>query len=188
VAAVLIALLAGYDRWTYRPRPTHDSGRFGERNARVVHIADGDTIDVDLPDGSKAVTRIRLWGVDTPELRGGSAGPMHFAKEARDFAVQVLDGRQVRLGVVADDTRDRYGRLLAYVYVEPEGRMFNEMLIEEGFGYADRRFPHPHRDRFVELESQARSERAGLWREGSVDDMPKWRQQVEKRRKKRDSP
>jgi len=184
LAAVLIAALAGYDRLTYRPSATGDASRYQQQTARVTYIADGDTFDVDIPDGTKATTRIRLWGVDTPEI-GGTGGPMHFAKEAKVFAEEALSGKEVLLSVVPDDTRDRYGRLLAFVYLSPDGSMFNELLIERGFAYADTRFPHEFRGRFLQLEEHARSERVGLWQSASLVDMPKWKQKIEKRRKGR---
>jgi len=78
-------------------------------------------------------------------------------------------------------TRDRYGRLLAYVFLEPGGAMFNEMLIEEGFAYADPRFDHHYETRFAAAERRARERKAGLWAGVQLADMPKWRQKREKK-------
>lgn len=185
LAAVLIVSLAGYDRWTYQPAETGDHARYDQKSARVVHVVDGDTLDVDIPDGRRPRTRIRLIGVDTPETGHGSTNPMHFGKEARMFATESLSGQEVILSLNPEETRDRYGRLLAYVLLAPDGPMFNERLIEQGFAYADTRFPHPFRDRFEAAEEYARRQRVGLWQEVRISDMPSWKQRIEKRRRTR---
>jgi endonuclease YncB( thermonuclease family) len=185
LAVILIASLAGYDRWTYRPGEVGDHARYDQKNARVIHVVDGDTLDVDIPDGRKRHTRIRLIGVDTPETGQASTERMHFGSEARNFAVESLSGQEVLLAMNPEESRDRYGRLLAYVYLARDGSLFNEMLIERGFAYADTRFSHPFRERFETAEELARLKRAGLWHEVRISDMPAWRQRIEKRRRTR---
>src|SRR5690606_19653965 len=105
-----------------------------------------DTLDIAAADGDMATTRIRLIGVDTPETQHPTGGPMYYGQEATDFAKRLAEGRQVTvlLDTVSDE-RDRYGRLLAYV-VLPDGRVLNEVMIREGYGYADSRFRHSRYD------------------------------------------
>ncbi len=165
-----------------RPNADDDMQRLHQGVFDVTRVVDGDTINIDVPDGKFDTTRIRLWGVDTPEVAGSPTGDMFWGEQASRFAKSTLEGRQVRLELIAGATRDKYRRLLAYVFVEPSGQLFNEMLIRQGHGYADTRFQHPMKARFRELEDAARAGRVGLWREVTVRDMPGWRQKLEKPR------
>ncbi len=74
------------------------------------------------------------------------------------------------------DTRGKYGRLLAYIQIERGGKMFNEMLLRQGFAYADPRFDHPYRQAFLDIEGRARRSATGLWAEVGSEQMPSWRQ------------
>lgn len=159
-----------------------DLTRYHNQSFRVIKVVDGDTMDLDVADTDDAKTRVRLWGVDTPEVAHGGEPEMHFGPEARDFARQLLDGRSVHVVLNPDDTRDKYGRLLAYLFLEKGGEMFNEKLLEEGFAYADWRFPHPYKDEFEAAERRAERGRVGLWKEIRPDQKPAWRQRLEKNR------
>jgi len=185
---VLVALAAMADRagWlgqrpsarTVTPDDRSDVERYHQQRFRVVKVVDGDTLDVDAPDGSAPTTRVRLWGVDTPEVAGGGRGEMHYGPEASAYAKRLLTDQSVRLELVTDrKTRDRYGRLLAYVRLD-NGEMFNEMLIASGHAYADPRFNHPRRDRMAQLEETARAKRVGLWNQAKPTDGPAWRQRL----------
>lgn len=153
-----------------------DYGRYHDRQFRVVHVVDGDTFDINAPDGDKSYTRIRLWGVDTPEVAGSPAGEMYYGPEASAFAKETLDGRDVRIELAPDKSRDKYGRLLAYAYRVDTGAMFNEELISTGHAYADSRFPHAYAERFRTLEERAARAGVGLWKDVRPDQMPAWRQ------------
>lgn len=160
-----------------------DVARYHDQSFRVVHVVDGDTLDIDAPDShsGKPTTRIRLWGVDTPEVSHGGEREMYFGPEAMKFARDTLVDRTVQVVLSRHHTRDKFGRLLAYVFLEQGGAMFNELLVEEGYAYADPRFDHHYESRFAEAERRARDARAGLWEECKVADMPKWRQKREKK-------
>lgn len=159
-----------------------DAARYHDKTFAVVHVVDGDTLDIDAPDPGtgKAKTRIRLWGVDSPEVARSGKGNMHFGPQASAFAKEILSGQEVQVVLSPRQTRDRFGRLLAYVILEQDGAMFNEMLIEEGFAYADPRFVHHYETRFAAAERRAREKKAGLWSDVKPADMPKWRQKREK--------
>lgn len=178
-AAVLLSVLVWFGR-SHAPQNVPpplggDYERYHGRVFTVVRVVDGDTLDIDAPDRDKPTTRIRLWGVDTPEVAGSPRGEMYWGPQASAFAKKVLLNNRVRIEMVDGDTRGKYGRLLAYVYLLPSGTMFNERLLREGYAYADPRFPHPLRDRFLSLEDEAHAARAGLWRGVTVDQMPGWR-------------
>ncbi|MBI4717922.1 MAG: thermonuclease family protein [Planctomycetes bacterium] len=177
----LLAAAVAYDRVRHTPAPGNDHDRYHGRTFRVARVVDGDTLDIDAPDGNREVTRIRLWGVDTPETGTGPEPPAYFGPEAKAFAVELLDGRQVHIVLAPTRTRDKYHRLLAYVFLERGGAMFNERLLEEGTAYADWRFDHAYADRFEAIEKQARRTGRGLWRDISDDKLPPWRRRMEHR-------
>ena len=103
----------------------------GPVNARVVSVYDGDTLTVDAepwPDVTIR-TRVRLAGVDTPEIRGKCQSEKDLAVRARDF-VRTTVGAQVQLTNVRPG---KYaGRVIADVWVR--GRKLSDMLIAEGLG------------------------------------------------------
>lgn len=169
VAAVLLGLL---DRagWFGR-RQDPDLPRYNDKTFTVVHVVDGDTLDVSLPDGNHPTTRIRLWGVDTPETVRPEHPVEHFGPEASAFTKRATLNQQVRLELLAHDTRDKYHRLLAYVYL-PDGTLLNRELIAEGYGYADPRFDHPKKSEFLRLQRIARKEKKGLWKHPNSKDFP----------------
>jgi micrococcal nuclease len=176
--------LAAYDHLRRTPMappaPTalqDDIARFDGQTFLLTRTVDGDTVHIDAADKGKPYTVIRLWGVDTPEVHGVEK-PAYFGPEASGFTHSLCDGNQVRLELVPGRTRDRYGRLLAYIYL-PDGTMLNERLIVEGYAYADTRFSHRWRAKFVRLEETARQGKAGLWAGVTVGDMPVWRQKRE---------
>ena len=145
---------------------------------------DGDTIDIDIPDGKPILsrverydhTRIRLWGIDTPETKSEKYGVMYFGPEASAFATKLALGKPVTIYLDEENrTRDKYGRLLAYVRL-PDGTFLNEVLISEGFAYADLRFKHSLYNKYKQLESSTRSLKKGLWRNVTPDQLPEWLQ------------
>ncbi len=157
-----------------------DLDRYHDHTFRVVRVVDGDTIDIEAPDHGNPGTRIRLWGVDTPEVAHGSQPNMYFGPEARTFAERTLENKSVHIVLSPKRTRDRYGRLLAYVFLERGGTMLNELLVEEGMAYADTRFDHAYKKRFEDAEKRARKSSTGLWADVKTEDMPAWRQKRER--------
>lgn len=127
---------------------------------RVVKVVDGDTIHVQV-----AATRekVRYIGVDTPETKHPSKGVQCFGEEAARFNARLVDGELVRL--VRDvEERDRYGRLLAYVYRVRDGLFVNAELARLGYAQPlaiapDVRFA----DHLESLARQARERGRGLW-------------------------
>jgi micrococcal nuclease len=120
-----------------------------------VRVVDGDTIELDAGE------RVRLIGVDTPEAVDPRRPVQDFGKEASAFTRRMAQGRQVRLEF-GDESRDRYGRTLAYVYL-PDGTFLNAEIIRQGYGHAYTRFPFRYQEEFLALERQARAEGRGLW-------------------------
>lgn len=181
-AVVLVAALVGVRSVDRSALVADDPSRYHDRSFRVTRVVDGDTLDIDAPDGAKSVTRIRLWGVDTPEITHGRnrEGDSHFGREASDFAEQTLLGRTVHIVLSPRRSRGKYGRLLAYVFLDRGGAMFNELLLEGGFAYADLRFPHQYDRRFKAIEKRARQDGVGLWSDVTLERMPAWKQRFER--------
>lgn len=129
----------------------------------VEHIVDGDTIDVRVGDGR--TERVRLTGIDTPELahEPGEVAEC-FATEASEFIAELLPiGTAVRLerDVVG---RDDYGRLLAYVFRSDDGVFVNREIVRHGYALP---LNIPPNDTFAEVvvdaARAAQREGTGLW-------------------------
>lgn len=142
--------------WANRPMVTKiEPGYY-----RVTHVYDGDTILVDM-DG--ALEKVRFIGVDTPETHDPDVGVQCFGPEASNYTTELLQDETVRLeSDSTNSNRDRYDRLLRYVYAE-DGTLVNESLIVQGYGFAYTRFPFIKKDDFVTAETQARESDTGLW-------------------------
>jgi micrococcal nuclease len=127
---------------------------------RVVEFFDGDTIAVDMNGANE---KIRLIGVDTPETHDPRKSVQCYGKEASEFTKNLIGNNPVRLE--ADPTnqnRDRYNRLLRYVYL-PDGRLVNGELIKQGYGFAYTSFPFQKLEEFREFQRQAQEQSQGLW-------------------------
>ncbi|HVF33276.1 MAG TPA: thermonuclease family protein [Acidimicrobiales bacterium] len=144
----------------------------GPGEATVDGVVDGDTVRVRLP-GRSGTESVRLIGVDTPETAGPGGLRECFGKEASARTAQLLpEGTEVRL--VRDvEARDRYGRLLAYVYRRPDGLFVNLALAEGGFAAPLTIPPNvAHRDGFVAAAAAARDAGRGLWGRCGGPDTP----------------
>lgn len=129
--------------------------------AEVVRVVDGDTIVVRI-DGQEE--KVRLIGIDTPESVDPRKPVECFGKEASRHTSELLpEGTQVRL--VRDvEARDRYKRLLAYVYREQDGLFVNLALAADGFAQQATYPPNvAHVEDFSAAVSSARDNKVGLW-------------------------
>ena len=156
-----------------------DHDRYNNCTFNCIKVVDGDTIHIDEPDGKRAYTTVRLIGVDTPEVAGSPQGAMYFGSEASAFTRSQAEGKPVRIVLQPEEIRDRYGRLLAYVYLGDE--MLNERIIALGYGYAYTPYGHLWKERFIDLEKRARKQKLGLWEDVKTEQIPKWRQKIEQR-------
>lgn len=132
-------------------------GRYIE--ALVTGVADGDTFDIAYK--SKEY-KVRLLDVDTPESVKPGVQVQPYGKEASDFTQKQVLKQRVKL-VFEKDLRDRYGRLLAHVFLE-DGSYLNAILVRNG--YARIEFVKPntaYKEYFESLQEQAIRDKAGLW-------------------------
>ena len=122
----------------------------------VTRFIDGDTVVVE------GVGTVRLIGVDTPETVDPRRPVQYFGMEASDFTKQLATGKRVRLEFDQDRT-DRYGRTLAYLYLQPDNLLLNAEIIRQGYGFAYTQFPFRMMADFRALEREAREAGRGLW-------------------------
>ncbi len=142
----------------------------------VVRVIDGDTFICKLENGKKE--RIRMIGIDTPESRPNKKARrdakrsgrsleeiIRMGKKATKFTKRFLKkGRRVFLEFDVE-RRDRYGRLLAYVWLDKK-TLFNELIIREGYATVYTKPPNvKYADRFRKAQRMAIRERRGLWGE-----------------------
>ena len=126
----------------------------------VTKVIDGDTIVIEKGGAKETV---RLIGLDTPETVDPRSPVQCFGQASSDEAKRMLVGKRVRLEMDASqDERDKYGRLLAYVYVDDV--LFNQYMIANGFGHEyTYNIPYKYQKEFKGAEAQAREQKKGLW-------------------------
>jgi endonuclease YncB( thermonuclease family) len=181
---VLVAGLAVVDRLVlvHGEHAGHDDWRCYDQKAfAVLRVVDGDTMDLDVLDGlrSRSYTRVRLWGIDSPEgPRNGRPG-MYYGDQATDRVAKLVLNNQVQLRLhPGKETRGKYGRLLAYIHLPETDQVLNELLVQSGHAYADLRFDHIHMSHYKWLEKQAREQGRGLWAAVQREQWPEWRRRM----------
>ncbi len=162
---ILVLLLA----WFLWPRLSNIADNEGtsqsqapnELLAEVMFVIDGDTIELDIDDQHE---RVRLIGIDTPETVSKSVPVQCYGAEASEALKGLLPvGSLVRIER-GEEARDRYGRLLLYVYRHEDDLFVNQWLIEGG--YADSVSYAPNDDyarHFDNVRAEAKSAGRGLW-------------------------
>jgi len=138
-------------------------------SGRVTWIYDGDTIEVE------SIGRVRLLGIDAPEAKASDRDRFYrhqfqispatlrtTARQATQFVIRHSRNQVVNLEFDREQT-DQYGRTLAYVYL-PDGRLLNQLLLEEGLAAVFRRTEFELKDQFMAAEAKARNNKRGLWR------------------------
>lgn len=132
--------------------------------AKVIHVTDGDTIKVQLQDGTEE--KIRMILVDTPETVHPSKPVEPFGPEASQFTKDTLSNAEIDLELGIEE-RDRYGRLLAYIYLK-DGTMYNKLLLEKGLARVSVFPPNTkYLDEFKAIEQEAKNQKLGIW---SIED------------------
>ncbi len=131
---------------------------FAQEQGTVTSVVDGDTFKVEI-DGTAET--VRIIGIDTPETVHPSKPVQCFGKEASNALKEILNGEDVTLEKNPAEEKDKYGRLLRYVDID--GVDIGASMIEEGFAYSYKQYPHPRLEEYNELEQEAREENRGLW-------------------------
>lgn len=127
---------------------------------KVVKVIDGDTIKVDYKGKSES---LRFLLIDTPEMHDErfEGGSQPFAIDAKDRLEELLKDRKIDVEIGIQE-RDKYGRLLGYVFVNNIN--IQEILLKEGLArvayvYNDKRYL----DNYLELQSEAKKSKIGIW-------------------------
>lgn len=140
---------------------------------KVTKVMDGDTIEVtfleSIPENCNKTENVRLIGVDTPELNLHNSNPKeYFAQEAYQFTYGELINEYIEISFDnISSQRDKYNRLLCYVYYNDY--LFNEVLIQEGFGryYYFFDFNKKYMNDFKKSEIFAKENKLGLWEQSN---------------------
>ncbi len=134
----------------------------GVASGRVERVVDGDTLVVRLGDRSE---KVRYIGVDTPETVKPNTPVQCFGPAAHDLNARTVGGAGSALTLRFDrELRDRYGRLLAYVYRARDGLFVNAQLVRAGAARTLEIAPNTgHAADLLALQRSARAARAGLW-------------------------
>ena len=130
----------------------------------VTKVVDGDTLAIDM---NGAIETIRLIGINTPETVDPRKKVECFGIEASNKAKELLTGKYVRIEMdPTQGERDKYKRLLAYVYLEG-GLFFNEYMIKEGYAYEyTYNTPYRYQTEFKKAQATAKASLRGLWAQG----------------------
>lgn len=137
----------------------------------VNYVVDGDTFRVDVGDGgggsgangTKIIT-VRVLGINTPETVNPRKPTECYGPEASNAAKELLNGHKVKLAFNPDrELKDKYGRYLAYVYLE-NGELYNELMLKDGYA-REYTFgtPYSMQKEFRATESVAKKSKLGLW-------------------------
>lgn len=163
-AVIIIAITAGgwyisQNNWndTYNALQQTQPGTY-----KIVRYVDGDTIAVDMEG---VVETVRFIGIDTPETHKPNTPVQCYGPAAAAFTKNLIKNAGGRVRLQADPTntnRDRYDRLLRYVYL-PDGTLVNQQAVRQGYAFYYPYFPFTKKQQFADAQAQAIRESVGLW-------------------------
>lgn len=156
-------------------RPERD--RYSDVEATVTRVVDCNTVEIDIADGERETTRVRLLGLDCPTLATMERDTTTPREQSAEEYLRIhVAGKRVRLVLEPRrGCRDRSGCIRAYLYVADTGEMLNEKLLDLGMAYADTRVDHVMKFSFVQRERQAALHGSGFWKGIAPEKMPEWR-------------
>jgi len=163
----VIRLFSGEDNWICQngewvkhgmpnaPKPTGICGEIKEKLYKVTKVIDGDTIEIE--GGQK----VRYIGVDTAEMDDKDPVKLCYAQKAFEKNKELVEGKEIRLEKDVSE-KDKYGRLLRYVYV---GEIFvNDYLVRNGYANAVTYPPDvKYQEQFRQAEEEAKNNNLGFW-------------------------
>ena len=164
LAAVFTLLVAGISLYAQHAGWLSDASKSAKQSQpglyTVTRFVDGDTIAVNMNGKTE---KIRFIGVDTPETHKPNTPVQCYGPAAAAFTKNTIGSQKIRLESDPLSTdRDRYDRLLRYVYL-PDGTLVNEKLIQGGYGFYYPYFPFSKSKLFNADEQKAIAEHKGLW-------------------------
>jgi micrococcal nuclease len=133
---------------------------------KVTRVSDGDTLILVTGEGTKL--KVRLYGIDAPEIRHERVPGQPYGREAKDALTEMALGRKVTLEIV---DIDMHRRMVGIVRIS--GADINQEMIRNGLAWAYRRYlSAPYASVYIAAEKEARSRRLGLWKQANPD--PPW--------------
>ncbi len=161
VAAVLLVLFL-YN--TFFPEQDPEPSRAGLIPVELVKIIDGDTIKINY-EGKEQNVRYLL--IDTPETNHPRLGKQPFGEEAKERNRELINSGKLEIEFDIGERIDKYGRLLAYIYVD--GESVQETLLEEGLARVAYVYPPNtrHLDAYEKAQDKAKKAGVGIW---SIED------------------
>lgn len=123
-------------------------------SATVTRVVSGQTIEVELA-GTSEVTKVRIMGIDAPDLRQSPWG-----EAAQQRLAQIIMRSPIKLETDLSEI-DPYNRLQAHVWLE--GNLISQRLVKEGYVLANTRYPHSYSKLLIDAQEYARLMGYGIW-------------------------
>lgn len=168
LVSLAVIVIAGLSTYLSHQNPKPTLGQALQPGLYPVsEVVDGDTIVVNTGGHKETV---RLIGMDTPETKDPRKPVQCYGENAHQKTQALIGSQSVRLEAdPADSDRDKYHRLLRYVYL-PDGTFVNMELVKQGYAFAYTVFPNSKLDQFRAAEADARQQNLGLWAGCNVDE------------------
>jgi micrococcal nuclease len=132
----------------------------------VTRVIDGDTLTLTTREGTKL--RVRLYGIDAPEVRHEEMAGQPYGEEAKAALAALALGRRVTVEIIEIDAHRRTVGI-----VHRSGADINLEMVQSGHAWAYRRYlSAPYASRYLDAEREARRRRLGLWKDAHPD--PPW--------------
>mgnify|MGYP001378696644 FL=1 len=177
VFTIGVIVLLAYFGWKYIVPKLNEREQRERKEYTITKVFDGDTFEAEA-NGKKE--KVRMLGIDTPEKFDSDKLTRDIERTKRDsetikklgelssqFTRKLLEGKKVLLEAdKSQDDKDKYGRLLRYVYLE-DGTFVNKKIVAEGYAVVFRKFSVSKEKELIEAETDARTGKKGLW--GDVD-------------------
>ena len=142
---------------------------FAKEEVKFDKCIDGDTFKAKIND---EIITVRLLAVDTPEIKHDKVEAEYYGEEAKDYTCNLLkNSKKIELEYdLKSDKFDKYGRTLAWVYVD--NYLLNDILVRNGYGEVAYVYDnYKYVDLLKEHESLAKIEKLGIWNDNVDDDV-----------------
>lgn len=163
LVGLVVALISSLAQQAGLLESTYNHAQSGQPGTyKVVRYVDGDTIAVDMEGVTET---IRFIGIDTPETHKPNTPVQCYGPAAAAHTKNVIANAGGRVRLQADPlntNRDRYDRLLRYVYL-PDGTLVNELNVRQGYAFYYPYFPFSKKATFAAAQQEAQSAKRGLW-------------------------
>jgi len=129
-------------------------------NAKVTDVIDGDTVKV-MYKGKEETIRMLL--IDTPETHHPKLGVQPYGMQASNYMKNLLTGKTVQVEPAVNEGRDKYGRLLAYLFID--GQSVQQKVLEKGLARVAYIYPPntKYLDEYRAAEAKAKEKKIGVW-------------------------